>query len=104
MKKLVTVLLLTMSLIGTVHADRWRHGGGHYYYHPYYGWAIPAVVGGVIVYQATRPPSIYVQPNTVYIQQTIPPALPVYPAPAGYHWEALLDGNCNCYKTVLVPN
>jgi hypothetical protein len=33
-----------------------------------------------------------------------PPAVPVYPQPADYHWEAVLDANCNCYRTVLVPN
>ena len=103
MKKLLTILLLTMTLVGTAHADRWRHGGGVYYYHPAYGWAVPAIIGGAIVYEATRPP-VYIQQSPVYIQQTYPLGIPVYPAPAGYHWEALLDGNCNCYKTVLVPN
>ena len=37
------------------------------------------------------------------------PIEPVYyqqpnPAPSGYHQENILDANCNCYKTVLVPN
>jgi hypothetical protein len=104
MKKLLTILLLTLISVGTAQAERWRHGGGAYYYHPAYGWAVPAVVSGVIVYEATRPPIIAVQQQPVYIQQAYPPAVPVYPAPSGYHWEALVDGACNCYRTVLVPN
>ena len=27
-----------------------------------------------------------------------------YVPPYGYHWENLLDANCNCYRTVLVQN
>ena len=26
------------------------------------------------------------------------------PQPAGFHWEAVLDAKCNCYRTVLAPN
>jgi hypothetical protein len=103
MKKIILATLIAVSFIGTAHADRWRHGGGHYYWHPGYGWVVPAVVGGVIVYSATRPP-VVIQQSPVYIQQTYPPTDPIYPHPAGYHWEAILDANCNCYKTVLVPN
>ena len=103
MKKFLTFLLLTAGLIGIAHADRWRYGGGHYYYHPGYGWAVPAVVGGVIVYEATRPPIVAVQQQPVYIQQPAPPA-PAFTQPADMHWEAILDANCNCYRTVLVPN
>ena len=100
MKKLLIALSLTLVLISTAHADRWRHGGGSYYWHPGYGWVVPAVVGGAIVYEATRPPVVVEQP--VYIQQ--PPPQPAYSAPANMHWEAILDARCNCYKTVLVPN
>ena len=103
MKKLVTILFLTAGLIGIAHADRWRYGGGHYYYHPNYGWVVPAVVGGAIVYEATRPP-VVIQQQPVYIQQQQPPLQPTYPAPADMHWEAILDANCNCYRTVLVLN
>jgi len=103
MKKIIVAGLLALSFINIAHAERWAHGGGRYYYHPGYGWVVPALVGGAIVYEATRPP-VVIQQQPIYIQQQMPPAAPVYPAPAGYHWEAMLDGNCNCYKTVLVPN
>jgi hypothetical protein len=102
MKKFLTVLFLTMTLVSTAYADRWRYGGGHYYYHPSYGWVVPAVVGGAIVYEATRQP-VVIQQQPMYIQQQ-PPLQPTYPAPADMHWEAILDANCNCYRTVLVPN
>jgi len=84
-------------------AEPWHHGGGHYVYRPGFGWVVPAVVGGVIGYEIARP----VQPNVVVVQpQPVAPApiVPVYPAPAGYHYEAILDANCNCYKTVLIQN
>lgn len=101
MKKILFVILLTISIMA--HADRWNHGGGRYYYHPGYGWVVPAVIGGAIVYEVTRPP-VYIQQAPMYIQPPLPPAAPIYPAPAGYHWEALVDAGCNCYKTVLIPN
>ena len=104
MKKIILASLLALSFINVAHADRWRHGGGAYYYHPSYGWVAPAIIGGAIVYEATRPPIVAVQQQPVYIQQAYPPAAPVYPAPVGYHWEAIVDAGCNCYRTVLVPN
>jgi hypothetical protein len=98
--------LLAMSALFSTpaHADGWRHGGGHYVWRgPNYGWVVPAVIGGAIVYEATRP----VQPNVVVVQpQPVypPPVAPVGAAPIGMHWEAILDANCNCYRTVLVQN
>jgi hypothetical protein len=101
MKKILAIVMLCASL-GTfsvsAHAERWHHGGGHYVYHPGFGWIVPAIVGGAIVYEATRPPVVIQQQPTVVLQQ--PPA----PAPAGFHYEAILDANCNCYKTVLIAN
>jgi hypothetical protein len=102
MKKILAILALAGFAV-TAQADPWHHGGGHYYWRPGYGWAVPAVVGGVIGYELAQPR----QPNVVVVQPTPvmpPPAAPAYQAPAGYHWEALLDANCNCYRTVLVNN
>ena len=98
------VLLFCLLFVTDVFAhDGWRHGGGHYVYRPGFGWVVPAVIGGVIGYEVARP----VQPNVVVVQpQPAYPAPTVVPQvpPAGYHWEALLDANCNCYRTVAVPN
>ena len=102
MKKILIASLLALTFASTAQAQ-WHHGGGHYYWRPGYGWVVPAIVGGAIVYEATRP----VTPNVVVVQPT-----PVYPAPpapavappAGYHYEAIVDASCNCYKTVLIAN
>jgi hypothetical protein len=94
----VFVLCAGLGTCAVSHADGWRHGGGHYIWRPGFGWVVPAVVGGAIVYEATQPRVVVVQP--------VAPAPTVVPpqAPAGYHWEAILDANCNCYRTAMVPN
>ena len=93
------LLVVSVLLFATSAQAQWHHGGGHYYYNPGYGWVVPAVIGGAIVYGATRPANVeFAQP--VYA----PPPPPVQPAPVNMHWEAILDQNCNCYRTVLVPN
>ena len=96
MKKILLILLTLLSI--NVYAEGWRHGGGHYVYRPGWGWVVPAVVGGAIVYEATRPNVVVVQP------QMPPPNYAPGQPPYGYHWEAILDNNCQCYRTVLVPN
>lgn len=101
--------ILAMSALfasADARADGWRHHGGHYVYRPGYGWVFPTVIGGVIGYEIARsaPPA----PQTVIIQQpapVMPPPGVVPPAPPyGFHWEAILDANCNCYRSVMVPN
>ena len=109
-KKLIGIFTLCAGLgtcaVSNAH-EGWRHGGGHYVYRPGYGWVFPTVIGGVIGYEIAR----NYPPQTVVIQQqpqvvTVPPAPAVVPpaAPIGYHWEAILDASCNCYRTVAVPN
>lgn len=50
------------------HGGYYRHGGGW----GWGGWVAPAVVGGVIGYELSRPP-VYVQPAPVVVQQ--PPVI-----------------------------
>lgn len=115
MKKLILAVLLSITATSAIaqHGYRGGHGGyrgGHNNY-SYNGgggyrggWVAPAV-GGLIVgglvgaalaapYYAPAP--VYVQPNPVYSTPPIPPY--------GYHHEQMLDSNCNCYVTILVPN
>lgn len=91
-------LILALALITTV-APAAAHGPGHHHPHHYHrssaDWLVPALVGGAVVYAITRP--------TVVVQEQ-PRVVQVPPAPPGYHYETVLDANCNCYRTVLVNN
>ena len=106
MKKILALALMTLS----ASAFAW-HGNGYYGYRgPVYvnnygynnNWVAPAVAGavvsGLVARQYYSPPQVvYVQPPVTYYQQP-------YPANNSYHQESILDANCNCYRTVLVPN
>lgn len=61
---------------------------------PYYG--PRPIYGPPAYYGSYYAPVIIQQPQPVYIQQQ-------YPSNE-YHQETILDGNCNCYRTVLVRN
>ena len=52
------------------------------------GWVLPAIVGGAIVYEITRPRPVYVE------------AVP--PPPYGYRYERIYDQSCYCYRLILV--
>jgi hypothetical protein len=112
MKKLAIVLSL-IALFGTAtaQAHEW-HGGyrGGYYHGGCYGcgWVAPALIGGVIGYELSRPapviveqpPVVVQQPSVVYTQ----PQTVVQAPPAGYHWQEMIDPATNTKKIVLVPN
>ena len=67
MKKILIGLLFAISVPAFAQHHHghgyWRHGSGGW------GWVAPAIVGGVIVYEATRPPVIIQQPAPYVIQQ-----------------------------------
>lgn len=88
MKYLISIILSVLAL--TANAQH-RHHGGHRHSGGW-GWVAPALIGGAIVYGATRPSA----PPPVVYQPTLPPP------PYGYHYEQILDANCNCYRWVLV--
>jgi len=75
MKKILLIALLAILSTTPAYADgRGGHGGGH-------GggggwWIIPALIGGALIYDLTRPPPVYAQPAPVYME----PA-PVYARP-----------------------
>lgn len=73
MKKLLAVLLLTVSASAMAqHGFRHYHHGG--YYGGYgYGWVAPTIIGGVIGYEIarTQSPIIVQQPVIVQQQPTI---------------------------------
>ena len=74
MKKLLVLMLLTLSASAMAqhqgHGFRHGHGHGHWArgHSGGWGWAVPAAIGGLLIYEAARQP-IYVQPNQVIIQQ-----------------------------------
>jgi hypothetical protein len=95
MKLLQTITLASLILVsGTSQAN--PNHGHHHGYHNRFDWVAPLVIGGVVTYAITRPP------QTVVIQN--PPNIQPQPAPYGYHYETILDANCNCYRLVLVQN
>ena len=106
MKKLIITLLLGMASISHAHEGLRHHGyyGGGYYAGN--NWIAPAIIGGVIGYELSRPRPVYVEPQQVIIQQ--PPVVYTQPTiqqpPLGYHWQEMIDPVTNQRKIVLVPN
>jgi hypothetical protein len=102
MKKLLTVIILSAGMGSCAipaQAQHFHHGyrGGYGW-----GWVAPAVIGGAVVYAATRPTVVVQQPpSVVYVPQPNQVVAP-YAPPQGFHWEQILDANCNCYRLVLV--
>lgn len=72
--KLLTLVIICSAGLGSCAVQAhdhgyWRHGGGNNW-----GWVAPAVIGGAIVYGATRPP-VYVQPAPPVVIQQQPPVV-----------------------------
>ena len=97
MNKLLQLLTLaSLTLVSGVSQANPNHYYPHHHRHSSpYGWVAPLVIGGVVGYAITRP-------QTVVMQQ--PPNIYQPQAPYGYHYENILDANCNCYRLVLVQN
>ena len=77
MKKLLLIALLSILAATPALADRGYHRGGHGGGWGWRGaWIVPAVIGGAIIYDVTRPRTIFVEPAPVYIQSA-----PVYVQP-----------------------
>ena len=101
MKRLLSAMIATLVFASGSSYAHPEYGRGHHHGHPGRGdWVAPLVLGGVIGYaitQANRPVIVQPTPTVIY-----PNNLP--PVPVGYHYEQLLDANCNCYRWVLVSN
>ncbi len=95
MKKLVIAGLIGLTILGAqangYHHRQHQHQHRH---HNSWGWVAPAIITGAVVYAATRPQAA----------QPLPPPVVYTQPPYGYHYETVLDANCNCYRTVLMPN
>ena len=100
MNKLLQILTLaSLILVSGVSQANPNHYYPHHHRHGHstpYGWVAPLVIGGVVGYVITRPQTVVIQqpPTNIYQSQ----------APHGYHYETILDANCNCHRLVLVSN
>jgi len=73
MKKLIAILTLTASSLAM--ASPHHHGHRHHRHWvgpPVHHWVVPALIGGAVVYAATRPDPVVVQ-QPVIIQQPLQP-------------------------------
>ena len=72
MKKVLAVAVLTLATVPSM--AQWHHHGyggyrGGYYGGGGWGWVVPAVIGGAVVYGATRPDPVIIQQQPVIVQQ-----------------------------------
>jgi hypothetical protein len=95
MKTLIPKLLLAGLVALSLPSQ--AHPYGPHWGHSHYGWVAPIVIGGAVGYAlAARPQTVIIQqPTNTYYQPQ---------APLGYHYENILDANCQCYRVVLVQN
>ena len=80
MKKILLITFLAISSATPTYADGghgggWGHGGGGWRG----DWVVPALIGGALTYELTRPQTVYVQPAPVYA-----PSYPPYYYPYPY--------------------
>lgn len=96
-------LLLALSLIGLSVADAhgpYRSFGWHSGYYGCGGcWVAPAVIGGVVGYELSRPNTVILEQPSVIVQQPI-----VQSPPIGYHWQEMIDPQSGIKRVVAVPN
>jgi len=81
MKTLIAAVVLTFSSLAMAgpHGHGYRHHGHHHrHWSPGYSWIAPALIGGAVVYAATRPdpvviqqPPVVLQPNQVVIDSVV---------------------------------
>jgi hypothetical protein len=107
MKKLLLTLALTLTATTSMawghHGHHGHHNNYHHHYHGGYGggWIGPAIIGGVIGYELSRP-TVVTQP--VIVQQAPIVVQPGAIPPYGYHYVQIYDQNCGCYKQALMQD
>lgn len=73
MKKLLIAGLIGLTAFGAQAGPHHGYHGGHHGHHRgSWNWVVPAVIGGAVVYAATRPPVVQ-QPPVVVQQQVCGP-------------------------------
>jgi hypothetical protein len=98
MKKLVAILLLVLTAT-TAMAQHHGHRHGHGYWHRGHNgwtWVVPAIIGGAVVYGATRPDPVIVQQQPVIVQ---PPPVQVTPGQNCSPWTETLNADGTITRT-----
>ena len=69
MKKLIAILALlpSLSFANGHHGHRHLHHR-HWHSPPVHHWVVPAIIGGAVVYAATRPDPVVIQQPSVVLQ------------------------------------
>lgn len=107
MKRVFLAGLLLLTVL-SANAHEWHHEyrerccyrGGIYYGGN--NWVAPALIGGVIGYELSRPRTeVIVEQQPIVVQQ---PQTFIQAPPVGYHWQQMIDPQTNTIKIVLVPN
>ncbi len=102
MKKLFIALTLacaTLPALAQHHGHGYRHHGHGHWARPHNGWTwvVPAVIGGAIVYGATRPdPVIVQQPVIVQPPMQIPQAQNCTPWTETQHSDGTITRTRTC--------
>lgn len=99
LKLLLIASLILVSGASQAQPHYWNHHHG--YYHRHYEWVAPFVIGSALTYAITRPVIIIPKDPDIYVTN---PDLAQPSIRYDYHYEQILDANCNCYRLVLVPN
>lgn len=72
MKKILAVLLLASSSLAFAspghHGPRHGHHHHRHWHGHHHNWIVPALIGGAVVYAATRPDPVIVQQPTIVLQ------------------------------------
>ena len=68
-KVLASVILLAMSLPAFAQHRHHHHHYHNRHWHPNHGWVVPALIGGAVVYAATRPSPVIVQQPPVIVSE-----------------------------------
>lgn len=108
MKKLLIALLISAAGTATL-ADAhegFYHRGGCCYRGNGLGWVAPLAIGGVIGYELSRPNTVIVEQQPVYVPPPVvyQPQSYVQAPPPGYHWQDMVDPQTGVHKIVAVPN
>jgi hypothetical protein len=101
MKRFLAVTVLALATLPAMAQHHHGPGHGHWHHRGHGGgwnWVVPAIIGGAVVYGATRPDPIIVQQPPIIVQQ---PPIYQYPVQNCTPWTETqnLDGTITRTRT-----